>query len=301
MGTKMESIVLELQREAMSSEFNISDMLRKSLVVARKLKIKEFEDWVNQELNGFKCSIKDVPDYREIIGNLQYLNVYHGWYPAVIQDEKTAEMVSKNKIFQPITEIEDLVKSDSEYLVIQLPQGKQNVLAELFNEATQFRLNFGKSQAQRILDSVRNIILEWSLKLEEDGIMGEGLGFSKEEKQEARKHDYTVNNFYGPASGVQIQQNTQHSNQNMISEMDFDKIANFVSTLRDNLDKIELQEYNRKTVESEIATIKSELDSPKPKSSVIKQSLQTVRNLIEGVTGNLLASGLLHMIDQINT
>jgi hypothetical protein len=295
----MKSIVQELQIEAMSSSSNISDLLRKSLVVARKLKIKEFENWVNRELNGYKCSMKEVPEYREIVGSLQYLNVFHGWYPAVIQDEKTAELVRKSKAFQSITELENLVKSESEYLVLQLPQGQQNILSELFNEPTQFRLSFGKSQAQRMIDTVRTIILEWSLKLEEDGIMGEGLSFSKEEKQEASKHDYTVNNFYGNASGIQIQQHTEKSTQTMINELDWDKVSNFISTLRQNIDQIGLQEDAQQIVEAEIATLSTQIESGQPKSTVINQSLKTVRNVLEGVTGSLIASGLLHELAKL--
>lgn len=95
--------------EAMSSTSNISGLLRKSLVVARKLKIKDFEDWVNQELNGYS---EEVPEYREISGNIQYLDVYNGWYPAFIRDEKTADLFRKSKLYHPITEIEDLVNRE---------------------------------------------------------------------------------------------------------------------------------------------------------------------------------------------
>jgi hypothetical protein len=295
----MGSIVEELQREAMSSTSNISDMLRKSLVVAKKLKIKDFENWVNQELNGYKVTNNALPEYREIIGNLQWFNPVRGWCPAIIPDEEILDMVRKIKTSQPITELEDLVNSDHEYLAVQLPQGQQNLLAQLFNEPTQFQLSFGKSQAQRMIDTVRNIVLEWALKLEEDGIMGEGLSFSKEEKQEASKHDYTV--VIGNASGVQIQQQTQHSTQTMINEMDLGKVSTFISTLKENLNQIGLQEEAQKVVEYEVTTISKELESDKPKSSKIKQSLQSIRTSLEGAAGNLTASGLLYLLGQLGS
>ncbi|WP_090927451.1 AbiTii domain-containing protein [Salibacterium qingdaonense] len=55
----MEPIVLMLQREAMDDDSRTSDLLRKAFVVARKLKIVEFEDWCNRQviLNSF-CSLK---------------------------------------------------------------------------------------------------------------------------------------------------------------------------------------------------------------------------------------------------
>ena len=40
----------------------------------------------------------------------------------------------------------------------------------------------------RILDAVRNAILNWSLKLEKDGILGEGMSFTPQEREVARKN-----------------------------------------------------------------------------------------------------------------
>ena len=43
-GAVMNSIVLELQHDAMSSGLRVSDLLRKALVVARKLGISDFKE-----------------------------------------------------------------------------------------------------------------------------------------------------------------------------------------------------------------------------------------------------------------
>lgn len=49
----MEGIVLELQREALSSNGDILSLLRKAYIIARKLDLKDFEKWVSCELNGY--------------------------------------------------------------------------------------------------------------------------------------------------------------------------------------------------------------------------------------------------------
>ena len=59
----MAKIVTELQHEALKSDFDIMNLLRKAYLVARKLKLQEFEDWVNNELNGYK-DLDKIPDYR---------------------------------------------------------------------------------------------------------------------------------------------------------------------------------------------------------------------------------------------
>ena len=61
----MNSIVLELQKEAIDSDIDISNLLRKTFLIAKKLEINELEHWVNLELNGYGEK-DDKPDYRTI-------------------------------------------------------------------------------------------------------------------------------------------------------------------------------------------------------------------------------------------
>ena len=66
-----------------------------------------------------------------------------------------------------------------------------------------------RSEIYRILSTVRNKILEWTLLLEENGIIGEGMTFTEEEKQKAQNtqiiNNYT-NNFYSEVSDVDMKQ-----------------------------------------------------------------------------------------------
>jgi hypothetical protein len=57
-----------------------------------------------------------------------------------------------------------------------------------------------RSEFRRILEAVRNLILEWALKLEQEGIMGEGLTFSPEDQRKAES--VTNNYFHGPFTGI---------------------------------------------------------------------------------------------------
>ncbi len=66
--------------------FDIMNLLRKAYLVARKLKLQEFEDWVNNELNGYK-DLDKIPDYRLLRGELKAWNTYHGWIPVILQND----------------------------------------------------------------------------------------------------------------------------------------------------------------------------------------------------------------------
>ena len=45
--------------------------------------------------------------------------------------------------------------------------------------------------------------------------------------------------------------------------------------------------------QSDIATIETQLSSPRPKVEIIKESLRSVRNIVEGAVGSMAASGII--------
>ena len=81
----MSSIVIDLQDEILSSDCDIVQILRRAHVIAVKLGLKEFDQWISYELNGYPDQ-NTCPDYRKIRGTLKAFNPYHGWIPAVITD-----------------------------------------------------------------------------------------------------------------------------------------------------------------------------------------------------------------------
>lgn len=46
----MEGIVYELEREALDENVSVESLLRKAYLVARKLKLSDFEEWI-QSMN----------------------------------------------------------------------------------------------------------------------------------------------------------------------------------------------------------------------------------------------------------
>jgi len=53
------SIILELQQQAIDSNTDILSILRKALLVSRKLELTDFEQWINNELNGYQNTEKN--------------------------------------------------------------------------------------------------------------------------------------------------------------------------------------------------------------------------------------------------
>ena len=69
----MKSLVLELQREAMNPNSRLSDVLRKAMVVATKLKVQDLRVWVESELKGYSKD-EEIPSYRKVNGTLKAWN-----------------------------------------------------------------------------------------------------------------------------------------------------------------------------------------------------------------------------------
>lgn len=108
----MGSLVLELRRDALDKNVSVADLLRKALVVARKLVVKEFEEWIDGELNGYKSGVRP-PDYRTLSGSLKILNPYHGWQPLLFEDSEEAERLSKRPTSQSIGQLASMKPSSS--------------------------------------------------------------------------------------------------------------------------------------------------------------------------------------------
>ncbi|MEQ9485293.1 AbiTii domain-containing protein [Coleofasciculus sp. F4-SAH-05] len=184
----MGSLVLELQRDALNPEISVLVLLRKALFVARKVNIQEFQQWVEKELNGYPEK-SDIPQYRFMFGELKAHNPYHGWIPVRVPSQ-IHDSISKRPIHQPISEIETLVKNKNASL-ITMPPKLEELLREYDYIPFEIKIHIDISQAKGVLEAVRDVVLNWSLKLEEYGILGEEMSFSQEEKQIAAKHDYS--------------------------------------------------------------------------------------------------------------
>lgn len=205
----MSSLVLELQRDALDPSVSVLSLLRKALVVARKLGIKEFWEWIELELNGYSNGAK-IPEYRSVTGQVKAWNPYHGWVPVILLNAPDiAEAISKRYVSQPISELEQLFSSSFDRLMMTFPKSAELQLIQTFGLNSQPVLHIGKANISGILEASRDVILRWSLKLEEDGILGEGMTFSQQEKAVAADHNYHIfiENTVGEKAMSNIQNN----------------------------------------------------------------------------------------------
>lgn len=237
----MPSLVLSLQQLALKNDCAITNLLMQALVVARKLKVKEFEIWVKNELEGYRQG-SEVPEYRKNRCQLKIYNPYHGWQDIIFATNERQDILSNVQIIQPISEIEQLRKhSGSGGLIMPMPSEmilhiqkavKSNLSVERFAPTTAI---------DKICEGVRKVILEWALDLEERGVLGDEASFSEEEKTIASQ---TMPQFIiqGDFNGIFGNINSSSINQEINSTVkanDFESLKSMLKNIGIHDDDIE--------------------------------------------------------------
>ena len=171
------SIVLNLQKNIISDNANIKDLLREALLIASKLNLSDFKIWINNELKGYPNS-REVASYRIISGEVKFFNPYQGWQSIPADITGLLEETSANTLYlnQSIAEIEDLILK--KILQTNLDIG---IAVDLdWKKAYENRKSHAISEAENILfDNSRNI-LEIRKNIRNSNLeIGEFLGIIK--------------------------------------------------------------------------------------------------------------------------
>jgi hypothetical protein len=300
----MTSLVLELQRAALNPNSSVSDLLRMAFVVARKLGIHDLEEWVSAELNGYPDGV-EIPSYRVLRGDLQAKNPYRGWIPLRFQDEKMAEGLSQCNNGQSVGEIENSlaearsVKGGGTFHVFFPPSLEQTLMALMEGPAMQPAVQITASALHGIIEVVRNSILDWSLKLEAAGVLGKDLTFSTEEKAHAAsalagQTFYQVQNqtVIHQMTQSQIQQGTTDSVQVVLQRPDAHVVQRLVSDIREHLGSFSLPTEVNAEIEADLKTVEAQNASPKPRLPIMRESLRSIRSILENAVGGAAGAGI---------
>ena len=203
----MGGIVLELQREAMDKTTDVESLLRRAFLIAKKLKLEKFEDWIRNEQNGYEKN--KIPNYRYVKGELKAWNPIRGWIPVVLNNNELEDTLTKVPMRTPISGIIDLYNTECGTITSSINAECNQLLSDMCGFDAKYATHFGKNQLYQIISTVKNNILEWSLILEENKIIGEELTFTEEEKNIAQKTQIInqyVNNFYSNVEDISLQQ-----------------------------------------------------------------------------------------------
>lgn len=248
------NLITDLQKSATNNQITVTELLRKALLVATKLNIKSFKKWIEKELHGYKEA--PTPKYRHLKGELKTYHTYRGWVNINFKDEEAEESLSQNDLLQPIGEIETMVLDDTKGMVIafQLPPK----VLDSFSRSMGMKpyVIIQKSAYTGILDAVRTTVLEWTLKLENKGILGTETNFSENEIKKATGVTYNIKNFSGVIGTIQSKK----------------IIIKFYDSIHSDLKKFGIPQNERNELENIIDSIEN-IPQGKSKKSLIKSGV----------------------------
>lgn len=294
----MAGMILQIQAEALDPSTSVSTLLRKVKVAAVKLNVTDALPWVDLELSGYASNAEaELPSYRKLTGTLKVQNPYHGLQPLHFANPKLAQKFSEARIGQALPEIESILATQDEGLRFSMSPGIAKMLMDSMTIALEPVLLLSRASVAGIVESVRNLIIEWSLEMEKAGVLGEGMAFSQREREDAAPatQQFIIQNVgvLGDVSGhaqVKNRQTVQHG-------LDANALLQLLPQIEQNLASLP-SEVSR-NLHPLISDLRSEATSKSPDHSKLREMLKAARTVCEGAAGNLIASGIIAQIGKL--
>lgn len=142
-----------------------------------------------------------------------------------------------------------------------------------------------------IEEKVKNAILEWTLKLEEEGIVGENMMFSDKEKDCATNIPQTVNNYYGPTSVI----NSSSGNAQIVSgngntvSFPYDKVKDVVDEVAKSISASNLSKDDMETITELLSDIILKIEEEK-RPAILKAALIGLKDFLINVGASATAT-----------
>jgi hypothetical protein len=173
----MASAIHELQKAILDPKQSLTQLLRRTKLIASKLDLQDVEQWVDLELNGYPKAI-DPPKYRAFTTEcLMIHNGYRGGWQYAGDFHQTI------KARMPIAQIEELAKQETVSYPVKNNLPIMDDAGSSFGSDWPQRITTSGMKFKHILEGVRNELLRWATELEKRGIKGEGMNFDEKEKQ----------------------------------------------------------------------------------------------------------------------
>ena len=237
------------------------------------------------ELNGY-TNYKDIPDYRRISGSLKAWNPYHGWISVVLNDNETEDLLCNRKISDSLGDLIDLESKSKGTFTMRFNAETCKTIDSMCTAPfpTEYSLHVSSHKLKSIIEKVKNSILEWTILLENEGVVGEGMQFNSTEKETAKKIPQTINNYYGNTNVINA--SVDHSavvagNDNSM-EFTYEKIEEAASDIETSLKTESISTEDQETALEMLKEIKEKV-SEKKKPSVIKAALVGLKDFLIGV------------------
>jgi hypothetical protein len=131
------------------------------------------------------------------------------------------------------------------------------------------------------------------VRLENAGVRGDGMSFSTEERQKAKSVIYNVENYFESTVSHSQVGTVNSTQQNFSSPLDIANLLRVIAELKAKVNNFGLTDSAKDELDPEMTTLEAQAASPRPKRTIITESLQSIRSILEQAAGTLAASAVL--------
>lgn len=215
MENLLMSMIIEIQKDCCNSNIKLSDLLRKCLYLAYKIKSEDFIQWIHNELNGYK-SEDNLPEYRVfhcvVKGNLS--DRYHLIKNYPLDITKFPDIIQKNygmmRVKNSISSIECLIEEGTGLIKRPWEASVVELISE--NYISHIAYNIWSESPTHlysaILDGVKTRVLQFALEVESTISNIEDIKLSNLNDEQKEKIANIFNtNIYGNANVANASEN----------------------------------------------------------------------------------------------
>lgn len=199
-------------------------------------------------------------------------------------------------------------KDSEEVLKIILEKRKEDDKDKLILYPEDFSIvpNFNVNSKNILDDLVANNCVSSNSRLYIDGSMMiyltlDGISYFNNKVGED-KYMNNTNNFYATVNGIQFQQGTNNLTQSQtvsIGSFDYDKIANVIAQIKQYDGSLDIEFKDKAPKLREKLNKIEALVVKREEPSIIKQLLIDLKNLSIGISGSLIATGIVKLIEDL--
>lgn len=293
----MGSLIIDLQKDILNNE-DIKTILNKALMISNELNLKEFNEWINLELNGYG-DMDNLPSYRilecelraNLIDQTGFNIVTASNVPISNIPEDIYKQLMEIHINQSIFDLINICNENQDYVHFTIDLNIENLLKEYYvNNAIEIHRVCPIFKLETIIEQVKKEIMIWCSELKKNGIFGESYMFTVEEQERVK----AINPIILSNSSIYIQNNFIQINNSEKKDILFHLNAIKEILHDENIKKEYVDEINEK-----MGIIDNELKKDNPDIKIMTDNINFLKEFVTQLLANVIANILIQHFDSI--
>jgi hypothetical protein len=316
-------MINQIINELADNKQSLVNPFLKAKIFGSRLGNSQLLNWVNKELNGYD-SKDDLPDYRLAKANSE-CNIHQGYYVeyqtpvplTFIKNMKIRGIFTHFPLDQSVSTLESMEKTPEGNLIGKpFPADFWGAITEEVQGAgfngniTNIKVFTHKSSVTQTLTVIRSRFLDMMLKLEEEFPSLENEVLEPGQKQKINKQITIImeqNNFkttgdanalnFGDQSQVNAAKGENIKQTAKLNNEESKQIEEVLELFKKLLAETEFDE--KPDAEIEVLRVENQLKKENPSKNILKSSLETLKNIAQGIVTSALSQPLVENITEL--